>query len=364
MTTISPAPRATRPSGRPGTRAGRPAGLHLPRLQRYFKANVPHCQGPLRAEPLPGGRSHLAYAVTDGHSQWVVRRPPLIGPAPLASDLAREFRVLRALWDRGVALPRPVAFCAEPDVLGAPFLVTSRVEGLVLRSRQDVRGLTPQRLTRCADGLLDQLTRLHAVSYQEAGLAGLGRPEGYLRRQVEGWRAMWERVATRELPSLPRLYRALAERVPPDAEAAVVHGGFRLDRAILDPEDLGRVRAVVGWGLAAIGDPLADLGVFLAYRDAAVNGLLDEPAGTDPKFPGTLELAEQYALLTGRSLTRLPFHLGLAFFKIAVIAEGVQVRAERTASPEAAGEAERPCRAGESVPALVAAGLAALVGGR
>ncbi|MFC4469819.1 phosphotransferase family protein [Streptomyces xiangluensis] len=332
-----------------------PPGLELAALSRWFDVQVPGCQGPLTATVLHGGRSNLTYRVTDGHTSWVVRRPPLGGLTPSAHDVGREFRVMSALRDSGVAVPEALAHCTDEEVIGAPFTVVSYVEGRVLRSRTDTAGLTPYELRRCADGLVEQLVRVHAVPYPEAGLTGLGRPQGYLRRQIDRWRAQWDLVATRPLPELLRLHRALEEVVPSESGASVVHGDFRVDNTILDPDDLGRVRAVVDWELSTLGDPLADLGTFLAYRDPAVDALLDSPAATDPGFPGQPELAEQYALLSGRDITLLPFYQALAYFKIAVIAEGVHAR-----HLQGVTVGEGFAGACSSVPELVWAGLAFL----
>ncbi|WP_432066245.1 phosphotransferase family protein [Streptomyces sp. C10-9-1] len=332
-----------------------PPGLDLDALSRWFATNVTGCQGPLTAAVLHGGRSNLTYRVTDGHTSWVVRRPPLGGLTPSAHDVGREYRVMSALRGHGVAVPEPVADCINESVIGAPFTVVTYVEGHVLRSRADTTGLTPFQLRRCADGLVEQLARLHAVSYTEAGLKGWGRPDGYLRRQLDLWRAQWDLVATRPLPQLLRLYEELNRALPRESGASIVHGDFRVDNTILDPVDLGRVRAVVDWELSTLGDPLADLGTFLAYRDPAVDALLDSPAATDPRFPSPLELAEQYALVSGRDISMLTFYQALAFFKIAVIAEGVHAR-----HLQGVTVGEGFAGAGRSVPELVRAGLARL----
>jgi aminoglycoside phosphotransferase (APT) family kinase protein len=332
-----------------------PPGLELAALSRWFGKHIEDCQGPLTATILHGGRSNLTYRVTDEHTYWVVRRPPLGWLTPSAHDVGREFRVMSALRDSGVAVPAALAHCTEEDVIGAPFTVVEYVEGRVLRSRKDTEGLSRPMLRRCAHGLVEQLAKLHSVPYAEVGLAGWGRPGGYLRRQLDRWRAQWDLVATRALPELLVLHEALEKSVPPESGASVVHGDFRVDNTILDPCDLGRVRAVVDWELSTLGDPLADLGTFLAYRDPAVNALLEMPAATDPGFPTQFELGEQYAVLSGRDLTPLRFYQALAYFKIAVIAEGVY---DRHLQGVTVGEGF--AGAGASVPRLVRAGLEVL----
>jgi aminoglycoside phosphotransferase (APT) family kinase protein len=332
-----------------------PPGLELPALQRYFSAHIADCQGPLHASVVHGGRSNLTYRVSDGHTDWIVRRPPLGGLTPSAHDMAREYRVMSALQGSAVAVPRTLAFCPDDSVIGAPFTVVAWVEGRVLRTREDVGGLTPHQLGRCADGLVEQLVLLHSVPYDDVGLGTFGRPEGYLGRQLSRWRGQWDLVATRPLPALQQLHRSLVASLPPESGVCVVHGDYRVDNTILDVRDPGRVLAVVDWELSTLGDPLADLGTLLAYRDPAVDALLDNPAATDPGFPTQAELAERYARLSGCDISLLPFHLALAYFKIAVISEGVHARHLHgvTVGPGFAG-------AGASVPALLDAGLAVL----
>jgi aminoglycoside phosphotransferase (APT) family kinase protein len=343
-------------TGRPEPVTG-PPGLDLGALDAYFAAHVPDCRGALRATVVAGGRSNLTYRVTDGNTTWAVRRPPLGGLTPSAHDIGREHRVTSALRGSGVAVAEAVAYCADTDVIGAPFSVAAWVDGRVLRTRAEADALTADDLARCSDGLVDQLVRLHAVPYREFGLESLGRPNGYLRRQLTRWRGQWDLVATRPLPTVDTLFAALDAAMPEAGESSVVHGDFRVDNTILDPDDLSRVRAVVDWELSTLGDPLADLATYLVYRDPAVDALLDGPAATAPGFPSRPQLAERYARSSGRDITELPFYLALAYFKVAVIAEGVHSRYIQgiTVGSGFAG-------AGASVPRLVDAGLAAIGG--
>lgn len=306
--------------------ATNPPGLDLAALTRWFDTHIPGRQGPLTAIVLHGVRSNLTYRVADGDFSWVARRPPLGGLTPSAHDVAREFRVMSALRGRGVALPEALAHCRNEEVIGAPFTAVSYAEGRVLRSRADAAGVTKR-----------------------------GRVQGYLQRQLDRWRAQWDLVATRPLPQLLKLHQALKGKVPQESAASIVHGDFRVEDTILDPADLGRVRAVADWELSTLGDPLADLGTFPAYRAPAVDALLDSPAATDHRFSGPIELAEQYAVVSGRDISRLPFHQALACFKIAVIAEGVHAR-----HLQGATVGEGSAGAGDSVPERVRAGLAQL----
>ena len=334
-----------------------PQGLDLTALQRFFDREVPGAVAPIRAELLYGGRSNLTYRITDGATAWVLRRPPLGGLTPSAHDMGREFRVVRALHSTDVPVAPAVALCEDPGVLGTPFSIVGHVAGTVVRTREDLEQYSTGQLEACAYGLVDTMAVLHAVPYRDVGLADFGRPEGYLGRQVRRWGDQWSRVATRQLPDVERLHALLEIGVPTESTAAVVHGDVRVDNAILDPADLSRTRALVDWEMAALGDPLADLALHLVYRDPRFEPVLGgSAASVSDRFPGPDALAERYARSSGRDLGRLHFYLGLAYLKIAVIAEGIHARHARGLT---VGEGFETV--GAAVPGLAAAGLSALV---
>ncbi|GAA0838703.1 phosphotransferase family protein [Streptosporangium amethystogenes subsp. fukuiense] len=337
---------------------GVPEGLHLAALQRYFDAHVPEAVGPITAELLHGGRSNLTYRLTDGHSAWVLRRPPLGGLTPSAHDMAREYRVVGALRGTAVPVAPTVALCEDTSVIGSPFSLVEYVPGEVVRSREDLARHGGDEPARCAYGLVDVLATLHAVPYAEVGLAGFGRPEGFLGRQIRRWYDQWRRVATRELRDIDVLHAKLDEAVPAESGASIVHGDFRIDNAIFDARDLGTVRALVDWEMATLGDPLADLALHLVYRDPAIEPVLGgSAAAVSERLPSTEALAERYARVSGRYLGRLEFYLALGYFKIAVIAEGIHARHARGLTVGQGFET-----AGAAVPRLAAGGLRAMTG--
>ncbi|WP_405718440.1 phosphotransferase family protein [Streptomyces sp. NBC_01537] len=334
------------------------AGVDLPALRRFFEREVPQCAGPLDVRPLFGGRSNLTYEVTDGTNRWVLRRPPLGPLTPTAHDMDREYRVMAALGSTGVPVPRTVLSCTDEAVIGAPFTVVSFVDGDVLRDGEGAAGLSAGDARRCGHALVDQLAALHALDPYAVGLGEFGRPAGYLERQVRRWRGQWDRVATRALPGpdeLDELHRRLERLVPERGEAAVLHGDYRLDNVILAAGDPGRIAAIVDWEMAALGDPLADLGLLLVYWDPVCEPVLGtgHVPTANPGFPSAAELAERYALRSGRDVSALPFHRALGYFKLAVIAEGIHARhlAGRTVGPGFG-------RIGSAVPALLRSGLA------
>ncbi len=331
------------------------AGIDLPALQAWFDRTVPGTQQ-LHVQLLEGGRSNLTYRLTDGTHDWVLRRPPLGGLTPSAHDMAREYRVVAALADSEVPVARAVAQCDDLGVLGVPFTVVEYVSGRTIRSRTELDTLTEDEVQRCAFGLVEVLGRLHAVDPTAVGLGDFGRAQGYLRRQVGRWYDQWTRVATRELADLETLHDVLQESCPAESGTSIVHGDFRIDNAILDAGDAGVVRALVDWEMATLGDPLADLGLHLAYLDVAFDPVIGgDAAATSPRMPAPAGLATHYGEMTGRDVADLMFYLGLGYFKAAVIAEGIHAR---YAQGHTVGEGFD--LVGTAVPQLAAAGLAAV----
>lgn len=333
-----------------------PSGLDLDALRTHLVERDVAVTGPLRAELIAGGRSNLTYAVADDATRWVVRRPPFAGLTPSAHDMVREWRVTSALQGTPVPVARPVSLCEDTGVLGAPFTVVEWVDGIVVRNRDDLAVLNDDQVRITTAALVDVLVALHAVDVEAVGLTGFGRPQGFLARQVALWRRQWEQVKARELPELDRLHARLAQMVPDSSKAAVVHGDYRIDNAILDRSDQGSVLALVDWELSTLGDPLTDVALMCVYRHPVVDVILGIPAAwTSSRLPSANDLAENYARASGRDLGNWSFYVALAYLKLAVIAEGITHRAGAGAD---AGQGA--ARASEAVPELVAAGLDAL----
>jgi aminoglycoside phosphotransferase (APT) family kinase protein len=330
----------------------------LPVLERFFRGHLPGFAGHLTAELLHGGRSNLTYVLSDGQRRWVLRRPPLGGLTPSAHDMSREYRVVAALRDSDVPVARAVLSAEEADeeVLGVPFSIFEYVDGRVIRTTAQLHELPANGIARCGFALIDVLVRVHAVDPRAVGLKGFGQPRGYLARQVRRWYDQWQRVRTRQLADIDALHAKLAESCPVESGAAIVHGDYRIDNAILDHDDAGIVRAVVDWEMATLGDPLADLGLHLVYTDPAFAPVLGgSSASTSDRLPPVTDLAERYAVATGRDLSRLGFYLGLGYFKIAVIAEGIHARFKHGMTRGSGFET-----VGEAVAPLAAAGLRAV----
>ena len=328
--------------------------LDLPALAAYLHRRLPEAglDVPPAAElvvlQFASGWSNLTYLLRFGAPEdgieLVLRRPPFGDLAATAHDMAREHRVLAALTGAWELAPRPYLYCGDPAVIGAPFYVMERRTGLVLR-RELPPGLElpPARARALSEALADALAGLHRLDPAAVGLGDLGRPEGYPRRQVEGWSARYRRAATDDHPELEEAIRWLAGRVPAASAAALVHNDFKYDNLVLDPADPTRVTAVLDWEMATVGDPRMDLGTTLGYWvEAGDPPELRAFAMGPTALPGSLtrrELAERWAAATGAGLDDLVFHYVFGLFKIAVIVQQIHARwrAGATRDPRFAG---------------------------
>jgi aminoglycoside phosphotransferase (APT) family kinase protein len=336
-------------------------GLDPAALRRYLIAHDVPVRGDLAVELIAGGRSNLTFKVSDEVSAWVVRRPPLGGLTPSAHDVGREFVVTRGLFGTAVPIAEPIAFDADGTVCGAPLTVTEFVAGRVFRHKDDLGVLTDAELAANASALVRILVDLHAVDYRAVGLESFGRPAGFLERQVRLWARQWELVKTRGDDDavdgdVAKLAAALAESIPRASESSVVHGDFRIDNTICDPEQAGVIRAVVDWELSTLGDPLTDIALMCAYRSPAFDLVFGHPAAwTSSRLPSADDLAERYAQLSGRDLGQWNFYLALANFKIGIIAEGITHRAAH-----GAGNVLHADEAAQAAPEFIAAARKAL----
>ncbi|MFG2305887.1 phosphotransferase family protein [Actinacidiphila glaucinigra] len=303
-----------------------PPGLDLERLRRHLDAERPGLPaGALRGELIEGGRSNLTYAVTDGVSRWVVRRPPLGHVLATAHDMAREHRVISALRDTPVPVPGAVLLCEDPEVIGAPFYVMDFVEGTPYRTEGQLTELGPQRTRDIVLRLVDTLVALHAVDPRAVGLEDFGRPEGFLERQLRRWGKQLDASRSRELAGIDELAALLGTRLPASAPAAVVHGDYRLDNVLIGADDT--VRAILDWEMSTLGDPLTDLGLLLMYGELRPTpGTPVSVTGGAPGHPSPAELIERYAAGSGRDVSSVAWYTAFAYFKLAVILEGIHYR--------------------------------------
>ena len=305
-----------------------PEGIDVDGVTGWFADHVPSARPPLSFSLIAGGRSNLTYRVTGaGEGAWILRRPPLGSVLQSAHDMGREHRVMAALASTDVPVPPMVGLCDDESVNGAPFYVMEFVDGVVLRDEPAVAAVPEPVRWTAGESLVDVLADLHAVDPDAVGLGDLGRKEGYVERLLKRWRGQWEKSKTRELPLVEEVAERLVRAVPEQGPASIVHGDYRLDNAIVSPED-GRLRAVLDWELCTLGDPLADVGLLMVYwtePDDEVSPLFWAPTRA-PGFPGRKEVAARYAERSGHDLSELDYYVALGLWKIAVILEGVYAR--------------------------------------
>lgn len=296
---------------------------------RGFLSDHLRASGAFQVRQFPSGFSNLTYEVRMGETELVLRRPPFGANAKGGHDMAREYRVLSGLHEVWPKAPRPLAYCEDEAVIGAPFYLMQRVRGLILRDRlPDGMVMPPPRMREVCESVADTLVELHGVDYAAAGLGDLGRPQGYVRRQVEGWSRRYERAETEGIPSMNRTAAWLADNVPRSGAPALIHNDYKYDNVVLDPQDLTEVRAVLDWEMATVGDPLMDVGTTLAYWS--------EPGDPAPlqsfsisHLAGNMtrrELADYYAERSGRDTSGILFHYVFGLFKVAVIVQQIYWR--------------------------------------
>jgi aminoglycoside phosphotransferase (APT) family kinase protein len=330
-----------------------PPGLPLEPLTSFLEQAAPDLlDGPLEAELITGGKSNLTYAVTDGWRSVIVRRPPLGHVLATAHDMGREHRVMSALARTAVPVPQMYAACPDPDVIGAPFYVMEHVPGMPYRLAAELGRLGAERVRGISERMVDTLVALHAVVPDEVGLGDFGRPQGFLGRQVRRWKQQLDASRSRDVPGIDELHAALAGAEPTEGSPGIVHGDFRLDNLLVDDADA--VRAVLDWEMATLGDPLTDVALLHAYLTMPT--MVDSRAVSDASLaPGFLtpdDVLARYGRASGRDLSDLAFHLGLAYFKLAVILEGIHFRYTQGQTVGAGFEA-----IGDAVAPLVAQGL-------
>ncbi|MER7762867.1 phosphotransferase family protein [Streptomyces sp. NPDC097619] len=333
-----------------------PRGIDPGRLrERLERERAGLTAGPLTARLIEGGRSNLTYEVSDGVSRWVVRRPPLGHVLATAHDMGREFRVISALHGTAVPVPAPLLLCGAGEdgaAEGAAYYVMEYVDGVPYRTAEQLARLGPERTRRAVLGLVDTLVDLHSVDPAEVGLADFGRPEGFLERQLRRWGKQLDASRGRELPGIDVLHAALADRLPRSPAPTVVHGDYRLDNVLLGGSG-EEVRAVLDWEMSTLGDPLTDLGLLVMYSSDL--GLEDSPVSTAsaaPGHPSPAELVERYAARSGRDTGEIGWYTAFAWFKLAVILEGIHYRYALGQTVGAGFD-----RIGELVPVFIEHGL-------
>ena len=310
--------------------------LDIARLGAFLREIIPGAEGEPSVRQFGGGKANLTYLLRFGSQEYVLRRPPLGPIPPGAHDMRREHRVLSVLWRHYPLAPQSLLLCEDESIVGAVFIVLERRHGFVIRDDipPEFAG-RPELNRRIGEALIDALADLHRVEPQAAGLGDLGRPDGYVERQLDGWTRRWHGAqGGPEADEAQRRFAPvldwLASHLPRSGAASLLHNDYRLDNCLLDTEDPGRIIAVMDWDMCTQGDPLADLGYVLNYwvepgDDPAWRAIAAMPTWRDG-FPSRTEATQRYAARTGFDVSAVGWHQVFAAFKLAVIIQQIYIR--------------------------------------
>ena len=319
--------------------------LDLAVLDRYLRQHLPTRSlefdpiSTIELEQFPGGHSNLTYLIRYGAREFVLRRPPVGPVAPTAHDMPREYKLLSIIHTRFPLAPRPLLLCEDVSIIGVPFYLMERRRGFIVRFK------VPQEIgddlglrRRLSESVVDTLAMLHAVDIHTTGIVQIGKPAGFVRRQVHGWAQRWQRSKTGEVPEMDEVINWLSERIPSELEnrATIVHNDFKLDNLMLDAEDPAKIVAVLDWEMCTVGDPLIDLALLLSYWTMNAGGNAGGKAEDKNSSlravtngPGWMtrdEIIERYHSKTGMNLSRIVFYETFARFKVAVVIQQIYFR--------------------------------------
>lgn len=317
--------------------------LDLTALNAFLLTNAPNVGTVLEIRQFAGGFSNLTYLLKTADQEYVLRRPPFGANIKGGHDMGREFRVLSLLTGHYDKIPNPVVYCETPDVLGVPFYIMTRVQGIILRaSMAPTLNLAPERMRQLSEVLVDNLVAIHALDIEATGLNQLGKPAGYVQRQVEGWIKRYRTAETDKISAMDTTGNWLQENYPPEQAAAFLHNDYKFDNVLLEldkttGEPMPLIKGVLDWEMATVGDPLMDVGATLAYWSEAG----DSPAYRNFNLtwlPGNLtrqEVIARYAEKSGRDVSDILFYYVFGLYKNAVIAQQIYARWKQGHSQDA-----------------------------
>jgi len=306
--------------------------LNITRVETYLHDTMPYLEGKMSIRQFPGGHSNLTYLISFNNKEMVLRRPPFGVKARSAHDMGREYRILKALKPVYPYCPEPLAYSEDMEIMGCPFYVMERIHGVILR-RNLPEGLvlTPSQIKRLFESVIETHVALHALDYRKIGLEGFGKPEGYVRRQVEGWSSRYQSARTPDAPDFESVMIWLNDHQPEDSRSpCILHNDFKFDNIVLDSSDPMNIIGVLDWEMATIGDPLMDLGSSLGYwvekgDPPEMQAMKTLPTHLDGAL-SRKEVAAYYSKLSGLSIDHYEFYYGFGLFRLAVIAQQIYYR--------------------------------------
>tara|TARA_Y100001934_G_scaffold38491_4_gene44940 strand:+ start:5993 stop:7054 length:1062 start_codon:yes stop_codon:yes gene_type:complete len=327
--------------------------LDTSRLEPWLQDNLENVTGPLTVRQFGGGHANLTYLLAFENTEYVLRRPPLGPIAPSAHDMKREHRILSRLWRQWPLAPRSYVLCTDEQIIGAEFHVLERKDGFVLRSTnpEETDG-KPELCRRIGEMTADVLASFHMIDAEEVGLGGLGRPEGFVERQVGGWSKRWEAAVDDASPDAATAIAWIQSDIPAAQTTTFVHNDYKLDNIMVARDDPARAVAVLDWDMCTRGDPLLDLANLVNYWGEvgdSENRRMAVYMPTDkPDFPTRAELVARYAEKTGFDVSRFAWYEIFGLFKIAVILQQIYIRYLRGQTQD-----ERFAVLGQRVQALI-----------
>ena len=304
------------------------------RLAEYLRGKLPGSENQLRVRQFGGGAANLTYLLDYGSHEYVLRRPPLGPVAKSAHDMGREYKVLSVLHQALPFAPRAFLYCDDPALIGADFFVMERRRGVVVRRKIPPQFTEmPDAPRRMSEAMVDALAELHAVDYEALGLSDLGKPEGFIERQVEGWYKRWHAAKEADLPEMDAVYQWLKANLPTSSDVSLVHNDYKLDNVMLAEDDPGQLVAIFDWDMCTLGDPMSDLGALLCYWTEPTDAPYFQQMAMMPTgelgFLTRRELVERYALKSGRSVHNISFYHTLGLFRSVVIIAQIYIRFAR-----------------------------------
>jgi aminoglycoside phosphotransferase (APT) family kinase protein len=314
--------------------------LDVARLSEYLGDKIEGVRSGVEVQQFPFGHSNLTYLLITNKGEYVLRRGPLGPVAPKAHDMGREYHVLRAVHPHFPEAPNVIHLCEDKDVIGAVFYIMERRRGTILRDRipEQVRRV-PDHARLISEALIDCMVKMHSIDVHSSGLIALGKPDGFLQRQVSGWTERWQRAKTEHVPEMEAIAQWLGQELPGSSPATLVHNDYKLDNLMLSTDKPFRIEAVLDWEMATVGDPLVDVGLTLCYWSWAAApqlGTYGMPALTArPGWYTREQFLSRYAERTGRDLTHILFYEVLGIFKLAVILQQIYFRFHRGQTSDA-----------------------------
>jgi aminoglycoside phosphotransferase (APT) family kinase protein len=306
--------------------------IDLMALNRYLSTHAKLVGPIVEVRQFPGGYSNLTYSlVRSDQKEYILRRPPF-GAEHIRGghDMEREYHVLTMIQRAGFPkIPRPIWLCDDKSVMGCSFYIMERVKGVILRANAAPKqGLSPAQMRATSEALVDNLVELHALDIQATGLIQIGKPEGYIRRQVEGWHKRYLASQTDDLPVMEQLFQWLLDTLPPENSPTLIHNDYKYDNVVLNPADLSEILAVLDWEMCTVGDPLMDVGTALSYWSEAGDGTFEKSFNLT-WLPGTLtrqQFADRYAEKSGRNVSNMLYYYVFGLFKNTVVMQQIYAR--------------------------------------